>query len=74
MEVVSSKWYKNDPEDQIWWLDNFETIGEFVFSFDKKITFNLFQDYPWRLTPEQKQIFDEENPEWAKYFKDRNST
>lgn len=74
MGVVSSKWYKNDPEDQIWWLDNFETIGEFVFSFDKKTTFNLFQDYPWKLTPGQKQIFDEENPEWAKYFQDRNST
>ncbi len=64
-------WYKNNESDQIWWLDNSDRDGEFVFSFDKKITFNLFADYPWDLTPEQKRIFDKENPEWAEFFKDR---
>lgn len=68
----SDKWSKQSPDDQIWWLDNEDVKGEFVFSFDKKTTFNLFQDYPWKLTPEQKQIFDEENPEWANFFKDRS--
>lgn len=68
----SDKWSKQSPDDKIWWLDNEDVKGEFVFSFDKKTMFNLFQDYPWKLTPEQKQVFDEENPEWANFFKDRS--
>lgn len=32
----------------------------------------MFADYPWKLTFEEKSIFDKENPEWAEYFKDRN--
>ena len=39
--------------------------------FDKKNIFNMFRDYPHNLTPKQKEIFDEENPEWADFFKDR---
>ena len=31
----------------------------------------MFADYPHNLTPEQKKIFDEENPEWCEFFKDR---
>ena len=46
--------------------------GEHVFSFDRERRFNLFRDYPWELTPEQKEIFDKENPYWAEFFKDRN--
>ena len=42
-----------------------------VFSFEKKAKFNLFADYPWKLTPEQKEIFDKENPYWANFFRDR---
>lgn len=65
-------WYKKNESDQIWWLETEEKqIGEFIFSFDKKITFNLFADYPWLLTPEEKRIFDKENPKWAEFFKDR---
>lgn len=41
------------------------------FSFDKKHIFNMFRDYPHELTDEQKKIFDEENPYWANFFKDR---
>ena len=67
----SNNWYKNYPDDIIWWLDNYDRIGEWVFSFDKKTTFNMFADYPDKLTPEQKEIFDEENPEWAEFFSDR---
>ena len=69
---MKDKWYKNSPNDKIWWLDNAsESVGEWIFSFDKVHTFNMFADYPHKLTPEQKKIFDRENPYWADFFKDR---
>lgn len=48
-----------------------DRVGEWVFSFDKVKEYNLFKDYPHNLTHEQKKIFDEENPEWVEFFKDR---
>ncbi len=66
---VSDNWYKNNPTDVIWWKDTSDGVGEWLFSFDKKTVFNMFADYPKALTPEQKQIFDKENPEWADFFK-----
>jgi hypothetical protein len=71
VEVSNNRFYKNDQTDQIWWIDNPDKIGEWLFSFDKKNIFNMFRDYPHNLTPKQKEIFDEENPEWADFFKDR---
>lgn len=68
---MSSNWYKNDEKDQVWWKETPGYIGEWLFSFDRKRIFNMFADYPHNLTPEQKQIFDEENPYWAEFFKDR---
>ena len=65
------EWYKNNDTDKIWWKDNPDVVGEWVFSFDKEIEFNMFRDYPHELTAEQKKIFDEENPYWAEFFKDR---
>ena len=64
-------WYKENDTDKVWWLDNSDVIGEFVFSFDKKKEYNLFADYPHKLTKEEKEIFDKENSFWADYFKDR---
>ena len=69
---MQSDFYKNEPTDRIWWVDNIEETGVFEFSFDKKRIFNLFQDYPWKLTKAEKAIFDKENPFWADFFKDRN--
>lgn len=63
--------YKNNKNDSIWWIDNYDSIGVRLFSFDKKQVFNLFSDYPYKLTKEQKKIFDKENPYWADFFKDR---
>jgi hypothetical protein len=72
--MSNDRWYKEDESNQIWWLDNSEdTVGVFIFSFDKKTTFNLFADYPYKLTKEQKTIFDKEEPEWAEFFKERNN-
>ena len=68
---MQNNWYKNKPTDKIWWLDNPNKVGEWVFSFDKKKTFNMFADYPHALTKEQKAIFDAKNPYWKDFFKDR---
>ncbi len=67
----SNKFYKNNPSDVIWWVENSDTVGEWLFSFDKETIFNMFADYPDKLTSEQKEIFDKENPFWADFFKDR---
>ena len=61
--------YKNKPTDKIYWVDNYDKIGEHLFTFDKKKIYNLFRDYPKALTPEEKEIFGKENPYWANFFK-----
>lgn len=68
---MPSRFYKENESDKIWWVDNIDKVGVLLFSFDKKKTFNLFQDYPWKLTAEQKALFDKENPYWKDFFKDR---
>ena len=42
-----------------------------MLSDDKVKIFNLFEAYPHNLTPEEKEIFDEENPYWKEFFKER---
>ena len=37
--------YKNEDTDLIWWVDNPEVVGEFLFSFDKKKIYNEKQFY-----------------------------
>jgi hypothetical protein len=65
------EFYKNEPSDTIWWVDNPDNLGEHLFSFDKKTVFNLFADYPDKLTRAQREVFDRENPYWANFFADR---
>lgn len=65
------RFFKNKRSDKIWWLDTSDKVGEWVFTFDKKTLFNMFADYPYKLTPEEKTIFDKENPYWAEFFADR---
>lgn len=67
--------YKNNKKDKIWWVDNGEDEkGVWLFSFDKKKIYNMFHDYPHKLTKEEKELFDKENPYWRDFFKDRNGT
>ena len=56
---------KNNENDVIMWAYDPERDGEHLFSFDGVHVFNLFADYPHKLTAEQKTIFDRENPVWA---------
>ena len=72
MESNNREFYKENETDLIWWVDNPDVLGVWEFSFDRKTVFNMFADYPDKLTPEQKEIFDRENPYWANFFKDRN--
>ena len=71
-ETKNLKFYHRNKKEVVWWVDNTETIGEHLFSFDKQRIYNLFADYPHNLTPSEKEVFDKENPEWAKFFADRN--
>lgn len=66
-----SDFYKNNPNDKIWWVDKLDSLGEHLFSFDKKKIYNFFRDYPHNLTKEQKELFDKENPFLVNYFKGR---
>lgn len=68
---MKQRLYKQNKGDKIWWIDNTKTKGEHLFTFDKETIFNLFQDYPYKLTEEQREIFDKENPFWADYFRHR---
>ena len=68
---MKRRFFKNNPTDKIWWVDTSDRVGEFVFTFDKKTFFNMFADYPHKLSPEQKEIFDKENPFWKDFFSDR---
>ncbi len=62
---------KKNENDKVWWVDKLGQKGEHLFTFDKKRIFNLFEDYPYKLTKEEKEIFDKENPYWANFFKSR---
>ncbi len=55
---------KYDKADKIWWMD-VDLRGPLLFTFDLKNVFNFWSDYPNKLTPEQKKIFDQENPSLA---------
>ena len=66
-----NNFYKKNENDSIYWIDNLEVLGEHLFSFDKKKVYNLFRDYPYKLTKEEKEIFDKENPYWKEFFADR---
>lgn len=63
--------FYREPGQEIWWVDTSGHIGLFLFSFDRKKVFNLFEDYPHELTDKEKTLFDKENPYWANFFRTR---
>ena len=69
-----SDFYKKSKTDKIWWIDNLETFGEHLFSFDKKHIYNLFQDYSHNMTDAEVEIFNSENPYWADFFSIRQKS
>jgi hypothetical protein len=72
VESSEITFYHQHEGDQIWWGEKPDQLdGEYLFSFDRVTVFDLFADYPWSLTEEQRRIFDRENPEWRDFFKNR---
>lgn len=69
-EIMYGKYffYKNKKDNKVWWVDNYDVVGEHLFSFDRIKVYNLFRDYPHALTAEEKEVFDAENPYWAEFF------
>lgn len=65
--------FKQNKDDIIWWVDTSDVDGDWLFSFDKKKIYNMFSDFPQKLTEEEVKIFVKENPYWADFFKDRLS-
>ncbi len=61
-----SFWSKDNENDKVWWKNQPYKVGIWIFSFDKKTEYNYYEDYPNKLTAEQKRIFDKENPCLAK--------
>ena len=63
--------YKNEDKDKIWWVEPTEDIktGLPLFTFDKKTAFSVLTDYPDNLSPEQRKLFEKENPFWVDYLK-----
>ena len=59
-----SDFYKDNENSKIWRIDDMDSVGKFLFSFDKKTIYNFWKDYD-KLTAEQKAIFDEEFPAMA---------
>ncbi len=66
-EPQKYKFLKRHRTDKIWWAHTEGHIGELKISFDKKTIINLWTDYH-TLPPEQKELFDKENPYWADFF------
>ena len=64
--------FKEKETDKTYWLEPIgKAVGEHFFSFDLEKVYNLFSDYPWALSKEEKEIFDKENPYWKDFFEDR---
>lgn len=73
-ETKKFGFYKKCEGDKIWWVHYIGRRGSLAVSFDKKRILNLFQDYPKNFTPEEKELFDKENPYWVNFFSDRDES
>lgn len=72
--MVSSNytWYKQKETDTVEWADTRRQKGIMLFRFGPGgRVFNLFHDYPEKLTPEELAVFNHDCPYWADFFADR---
>ncbi len=63
---------KDSPENKVFFVEPVaELRGPLCITFDKKNIYNLWSDFPDKLTDEEVRIFCNENPYWADFFKPR---
>lgn len=63
---MRTEFFKHEDTDKIWWTNDTKYVGVAYFTFDKKKIYELNNDYPQKLTKEEKEIFDKENPWYAR--------
>ncbi len=65
--------YKKNKTDKIWWVDFYDRLGAFFFTFDKKKFYSIFgglpENDPRNMSEEEKEIFIKENPEYEKFVR-----
>lgn len=60
-----------EQESKFQWVKNREEFGARLFTFGNGKIYNLFADFPFKLSEEEVEVFREANPYWANFFKDR---
>lgn len=70
-KLINCGLHKEKEEYKTMWVDNVDSIGERLFTFDKKKIYNLFEDYPQNMSDEEVEIFNKENSYWREFFEDR---
>lgn len=66
-----SDFYKDEPNNIVWEVEDLDSFGKLLFSFDKENIYNLWTDYPHEFSKKEREIFDKEYPYWANFFRDR---
>lgn len=66
-------WEKKRAGDLVEWAYTSEVFdGLFLFRIGARgRVYNLFGDYPEKLTAEELEIFNKEYPYWAEFFQER---
>ena len=63
--------YQDEESAKLWWVAT-KQFGPRYFTFDKKNVFNIWPDYPYKLSKKQLEIFDNATGYyWHNRFKDR---
>lgn len=60
-----------EEEERTEWVEVPDRFGEYAFTLDGVRFFNLFHDFPWALTDTESDIFVEDQPYWAEFFRGR---
>lgn len=72
-ETEDYAFWKENVTNKIWWVERKKepVRGPLEFTFDFKKIYNAWSDYPDKLTKEENETFDKENPFWADFFRER---
>jgi hypothetical protein len=59
---------KKKPQKKFQWVRRGGINDLNQFTFDGEKIYELFEDYPHNLTEEERELFKEASPYWAKFF------